>query len=214
MRFDTEEDYNPRYGPVSFQHFVEADTLVCEDPRIIKDNLWHGEKISLREVANNLDGDDRYDTPWEDRVCFGEMVRLAVIAVMVDYLEEPHPRPPGYEALFERVDYEELLDEFEESINYLMDVCEPKVSSYLFGRNYEREVNSGNEDVMSVFWTASQEVIFLVMSCLKYSIYEVLDLFDILYTTEGYLSGRWENDHLSLYLHAEGEKPFPERFRI
>lgn len=213
MRFDVEEDYNPRFGPRAFQHFINVEDLVC-DVNLIKSNLWHGSKISLRAAANNLDGDDRSIHDIGDRLCFGEMVRLAVMSTAIDYLEERANCPREFKQLLDDVDVDGLIDDFEHSLNYLVDVTEPKVSSYLFGRNYSRECDKEDSDLRQEFWCTANEVIWHSLSCLKYAIHDPMSIFEILFRTEGYLKGRWYNDYLSLYLITSKEVQLPSRYKF
>lgn len=215
MRFDVEEDYNPRYGLESMQHYVTVDDLAIEQPQLVAENLWHGQRISLRAIANNLDGDDRSGVnELEDRVCFGEMVRIASIALVLDYLDEPESCPSEYRHFLNDLDQYDLQEDMEQSLNYLTDVTEPKVSAYLFGRNYTRESKRDDSSLMDQFWMTSNEIIWTCLSCLKFNVPELMDIFEILYKTEGYLAGRWENDYLSLYLVTSSGKELPRRFNF
>lgn len=215
MRFDVEEDYDPRYGMESMQHYVTMHDLAVEQPDHLAKNLWHGQRISIRAVANNLDGDDRSGiNELEDRVCFGEMVRIASLSLALDYLDEPESCPLEYRHLLVDLDQYDLQEDMEQSLNYLTDVTEPKVSAYLFGRNYTREAKRDVSDLMDQFWMASNEIIWTCLSHLKSLVPELMDIFEILYTSEGYLAGKWENDYLSLYLITESGKELPRRFNF
>lgn len=214
MRFDVDQDYDPRYGKASSELFVSIDDIVC-DRDLVGPLLWHGRKISLRAVGNNLDGDDRVTGGVEDRFCFGEMVRLATLSVALDYLDDDrHKWPARYHELLYDLDQDNLMDEFEMSLNDLVDVTEPKVSSYLFGRNYSRECDQDSSDLIGEFWCVSNEAIWHCMNCLKHAIHDPMDIFEILYRTEGYLKGRWENDYLSLHLITTEGTPLPEKFQF
>lgn len=212
MRFEVEPDSinYPYFDDI--HHFVDYRELTTPE-EVLEKYLWHGLKISMREIANNLDFDDRSDpdNPF-DRHCFGELIRVSALGLALDYIDDLNSCPSEWVDFIAELDLYDLQQDFEDSVNHLINSAEFEVMSYLFGKHYEEETGKDDSDVIDDFIITAQEVIWSIIVHLKSVIPNLMDIMEICTFTDGYLTGKWENDHLDLYLMTEGKRPWPERF--
>lgn len=202
----------PNYN-ISIESCVDDKKLLW---RII-DELRIDDPISSRAVMNNVDADERsYDDDdiLDRTVLFGELARLACYQEVLELLELPDDQlkqtlPPRDYDYIKSLDIDELNRDFDKDIDRVIDMAEPNITAYLFGRDVV-ELDDIDIHIRENFYRFTTCVIYHAFQHLVESSGQWIYVFEACYETNGILTGTWELDTISLFLKGDSITNFPE----
>lgn len=200
-------------------YYIDVDKIV-HDPNTfgrILDELRVETPISSRMVLNNADSDDRsFDhlDIIERTPIFGEFVRLASVSYIADILDEPDHLlrrrldPRDYEYV-KSLDTDEISGTLNRELDEVFDTAEPNITAYLFGRDVV-ELDDIGVHIREGFYNFTTDVMYHAYMHLCEATDQWIYVFESHYETNGYFTGKWDEDRIELYLRGDSITNVPD----
>lgn len=180
---------------------------IC-DGREIEDEFKQQECISLRELFNNLDGDDRAGRDYTKNRIAGAVLEIASMAAIQRHEYEKGPNETRYGDIV----YDDIVNIIEQDFNWTLRNSTNAMSSYLFGRHvFMRSFREANPELYETMLLVCEDILWSLIANLTDIVDNIEDVFEIINSSGNmYTVARWEEDYMIVTFLSE-EKTLSEK---